>query len=55
MNKFKKYINRYDENGFINTEHEQLEKYMMIGSLILISITLVSLVIWTIIESGTHH
>ncbi|WP_321518095.1 hypothetical protein [uncultured Bacteroides sp.] len=50
MTKFKKWIYRYDNNGFINKEHEKLEKYFMFGAATIIGVSLIALVTWVIIE-----
>lgn len=51
MKNFKKWIHKYDDNGFINKEREKLEKILMISAIIVIAILFLSLIIWTIIES----
>jgi hypothetical protein len=53
MANFKKWIYKYDEGGFINREHEKLEKYMMMGSVALVIILFIALIIWTIKETGS--
>jgi hypothetical protein len=52
MTDLKKWIYKYNEGGFINREHEKLEKYLMIGSIALIFVAFVSLVIWVIKDSS---
>lgn len=50
MAPLKKYLNRYDENGFINTQHEKVEKYFLIAISILALITLAALIVWVFVE-----
>lgn len=50
MAKIKKWLNKYNENGFINKEHETLEKYLMIGMFISFCIVFLSILGWVIIE-----
>lgn len=51
---FKKWFSRYDEAGFINTRYEKLERGLMWTTLIVLSLTMISLIIWVIKESGSH-
>ena len=51
MLNFRKWIYKYDENGFINKEHEQLEKWLMIGLVLVVFIVFISLVALVIIET----
>lgn len=52
MINLKKWLNRYDEAGFINKEHEKLERVLMWGTAILIFIALLVVIIWAIKESS---
>lgn len=52
MINLKKWLNRYDEAGFINKEHEKLERVLMWGTAILILLVLLGLIIWAIKESS---
>lgn len=54
MTKLKKYLCKYNEHGFINPEHEQLEKYIIIGVFAMIFITLAALVVWVLHEQTSH-
>ena len=51
MLNFKKWVYKYDENGFVNKKNEQLEKYLMIGFVVVICIVFLSLVALVIIET----
>ena len=51
MTKLNKWLNKRNEDGFINKEHEKLEKYLMIGVGSLIAVTFFSLVAWVLLET----
>lgn len=51
MSKLNKWLYKRNEAGFINKEHEKLEKYLMIGAGFLIAVTFFSLVAWVLIET----
>lgn len=53
MANLKKWIYKYNEGGFINREHEKLEKYLMMGSAAIVFIVFVSLVVWAIKDSSS--
>ncbi len=47
----KKWLYKRNEGGFINKEHEKLEKYLMIVAGLFIATTFLSLVVWVLIET----
>ena len=51
MTKLNKWLHKRNEDGFINKEHEKLEKYFMIGAGFLIVITFFLLVTWVLKEA----
>ena len=51
MSKLNKWLYKRNEAGFINKEHEKLEKYLMIGAGFLIAVTFFSLVAWVLFET----
>lgn len=55
MEKIKKYLYKTDKNGFINTERERLEKYLMIGLVVLILAAFAFLVIWVLRDNTSHR
>jgi len=55
MNKIKKWLYKHNDDGFINKEHEILERILMISFGIFIILCLIILLIWVIKDSGTQH
>ena len=51
MTKLNKWLHKRNEDGFINKEHEKLEKYLMIGTGFIIIVTFFSLVAWVLKEA----
>ena len=51
MTDFKKWLYKRNEGGFINKEHEKLEKYLMYGAGVLVAMTFFSLLAWVIVEA----
>ncbi len=51
MADLKKWLCKRNEGGFINREHEQLERYLMYGAGALITMTFICLVAWVVTEA----
>jgi len=51
MTKLNNWLYKRNEDGFINKEHEKLERYLMIGVLFLIAVTFFSLLTWVLLET----
>lgn len=51
MADLKKWLCKRNEGGFINKEHEQLERYLMYGAGLLITMTFFYLVAQVVVEA----
>lgn len=51
MTKLNKWLYKRNEDGFINKEHEKLERYLMIGAGFFITVTFFLLVAWVLLET----
>lgn len=55
MANIKKWLYKYNEDGFINKEHETLERILMISFGVFIVLCLIILLVWVIKDSGSQH